>query len=146
MHQWSIKLSRITSAKFVNLTVYTSLIAQVSNQFLLHGLIWAVICTDIPLVLSTYLLLLIVKYQSLGNFVHPAAQGDWYFHRDGVVRNAFQTSLLSKADISAASLKVSFELESGERGTIWRDSCTDEQYRQLCLILRQWKMGAEAPI
>ncbi|MGR5069681.1 hypothetical protein [Vibrio alfacsensis] len=89
---------------------------------------------------------MIAKCQNQGTFVQPSAQGHWYFHRDGVVRNAFQTSLLSKVDTSAASFKVSFELESGEWGTIWRDSCADEQYRQLCLILRQWNMGADAPI
>ncbi|MGR5134178.1 protein YgfX [Vibrio alfacsensis] len=139
-------MSRTTSAKFVNLTVYTSLTAQVFNQLLLHGLTWAVICSDIPLVLSTYLLLMIVKCQVQGRFVLPANQGNWFFHRDGVVRSDDQTSLLTQADVSVSGIKVSFELESGERGTIWRDSCTDVQYRQLCLILRQWKMGADAPI
>ncbi|MEO0888848.1 MAG: protein YgfX [Pseudomonadota bacterium] len=146
MHRWLIKLSRTTSARFVNLKVNTSLYAQIANQLLLLGCVWALICSDIPLVLSTYLLLLILRSQMQGGFVVPSACGGWYKHRDGTVRNDKQTSTLSSVDVSATAFKVTFELTSGESATIWRDSCEDVAYRQLCLILRQWKMGAEAPI
>ena len=146
MHRWLIKLSHTTSARFVNLKVNTSLYAQIANQLLLLGCVWAVICSDIPLVLSTYLLLLIIRCQMQGGFVVPSACGGWYLHRDGTVRNDKQTSTITSVDVSAAAFKVTFELVSGEKVTIWRDSCEDVAYRQLCLILRQGQMGAEAPI
>lgn len=52
-----------------------------------------------------------------------------------------------KADLSTLPFKTSFTLESGECVTVWRDSCSDNQYRQLVLVLRQWeiKQRAEAP-
>lgn len=81
-----------------------------------------------------------------GGFTVPSVCGGWYLHRDGTVRNDKQISTISSVDVSAAAFKVTFELTSGENVTIWRDSCEDVAYRQLCLILRQWKMGAEAPI
>ncbi|WP_339367411.1 protein YgfX [Vibrio sp. AND4] len=146
MRLWWIKLSRTTSVRFVNLRVNASLYAQIANQFLLLGCVWALVSFDTPLALSTYLFILILCCQMQGGFVASSTRGSWYLHRDGTVRNDKQTSIISSVDISAAVFKVTFELASGERVTIWRDSCDDVVYRQLCLILRQWKMGAEAPI
>jgi hypothetical protein len=108
---------------------------------------WAVILSDIPIVLSIYLLLMIAKlYLEQGSFI-PASQGRWHVHCDGTVRSESSKTRLRDADISALSLKVSFRLESGECVVVWRDSCCDKQYRQLVVVLSQWKMkqGAEAP-
>ncbi|MBS9921022.1 hypothetical protein J4H44_19460 [Vibrio alginolyticus] len=54
---------------------------------------------------------------------------------------------LQRVDTSASPFKITFQLQSGRVVTIWRDSCDDEQYRQLSLVLRQWEMkqGANAP-
>nr|WP_230677756.1 hypothetical protein [Vibrio sp. MOR3] len=139
-------MSHTTSARFVNLTVSKSLNAQALHYLILFGLAWAVIFSDIPLVLSSYLLLLIYRCHTQGGFVMPSTVGDWYCHRDGTVRNDAQTSLLSGVDLSASVFKVTFKLVSGDKVTVWRDSCDDVSYRQLNMILRQWKMGAEAPI
>lgn len=61
MQQWLIKLLPTTSAKFVNLNVSSSITAQVSNLTVFLSLTWAVYLSDIPLVLSIYLLLLIAS-------------------------------------------------------------------------------------
>ncbi len=108
---------------------------------------WAVTLSDIPLALSIYLLLMVVKLYSLPEFIVPASLGHWYVHREGVVRTDAQKTQIKQVDLSTLPFKTTITLESGDRVTIWRDSCTDEHYRQLTLVLRQWeiKQGAEAP-
>ncbi len=159
MQQWLIKLSPITSAKFVNFTASPSLTARVFNVVLFLLMTWAVIFSSIPIVLSTYLLLLIVKALSSQGLVQPTSHGHWYVHCDGSVRfDALEygecsedieseKGHLQRVDTSASPFKITFQLQSGRSVTIWRDSCDDEQYRQLSLVLRQWEMkqGANAP-
>ncbi|MBR9789430.1 MAG: hypothetical protein GYB40_16005 [Vibrionaceae bacterium] len=108
---------------------------------------WAVTLSDIPIVLSIYLLLMIVKLHSDQLLVAPVSQGIWYVHCDGTVRSESKQSLIKRIDLSTLPVKTSITLESGDSVTVWRDSCEDIQYRQLSLVLRQWeiKQGADAP-
>ncbi len=108
---------------------------------------WAVILSGIPIVLSIYLLLMIAKLCFQADLVVSESQGDWYVHRDGTVRTENQKTQLVKVDLSTLPFKTTFKLESGDCVTVWRDSCSDNQYRQLALVLRQWeiKQRAEAP-
>lgn len=147
MLRWWIKLSPTTSAKSVNLTLSPSITAQVIHIIFLILMTWAVTLSDIPIVLSIYLLLMIAKRCFEHGSVVPASQGRWYVHCDGTVRSESRKTQLRRADISAFPLKVSFTLGSGDSVSVWRDSCSDQQYRQLVVVLRQWQMkqGAEAP-
>lgn len=147
MQQWLIKLLPITSAKFVNLNVSSSITAQVSNLTVFLSLTWAVSLSDIPLVLSIYLLLLIASKLRDPGFVLLSSQGHWYVHSDGTVKNETSNSHIKHVNLTTLPFKLSFTLESDEMVTIWRDSCDERCYRQLSLILRQWKMkqGAKAP-
>ncbi|PFG55307.1 hypothetical protein ATG66_1596 [Vibrio sp. ES.051] len=159
MRLWLIKLSPTISVKFVNFTAYPSFTARVINLLLLFIMTGAVTFSSIPLVLSTYLLLLIVKALLNQGFVKPTSQGDWYVHCDGSVRfDALEYSECSAAlesekdqllriDTSTLPFKITFRLQSGRSVTIWRDCCADQHYRQLYLVLRQWEMkqGANAP-
>lgn len=108
---------------------------------------WAVTLSDIPIVLSIHLLLMIAKLYFEHGSVIPAGKGRWYVHYDGTVRSESGKTQLRDVDISAFPLKVSLKLESGDDVTVWRDSCSEQQYRQLVVVLRQWEMkqGAEAP-
>lgn len=147
MQQWLIKLLPTTSAKFVNLNVSSSITAQVSNLTVFLSLTWAVSLSDIPLVLSIYLLLLIASKLRDPGLVLLSSQGHWYVHSDGTVKNETSSSHIKHVNLTTLPFKLSFTLESGEMVTIWRDSCDERCYRQLSLILRQWKMkqGAKAP-
>ncbi|HFD4091976.1 protein YgfX [Vibrio parahaemolyticus] len=147
MQQWLIKLLPTTSAKFVNLNVSSSITAQVSNLTVFLSLTWAVSLSDIPLVLSIYLLLLIASKLRDPGCVLLSSQGHWYVHSDGTVKNETSNSHIKHVNLTTLPFKLSFTLESGEMVTIWRDSCDERCYRQLSLILRQWKMkqGAKAP-
>jgi hypothetical protein len=145
MRRWLIKLSLTTSAKFVNCTVTSSLSAQILNLMVLSGLVWATVLSNIPLSLSIYLLLLVLQYHYRTGFVAKPSLGQWFVHRNGIVKCERLTSSLMKVDLSAKALKVTFVTECGRRVNVWRDGCDDRQYRQLCLILRQWQRGAEAP-
>ncbi|OQS64260.1 hypothetical protein EM89_014130 [Vibrio parahaemolyticus] len=80
-------------------------------------------------------------------FVLLSSQGHWYVHSDGTVKNETSSSHIKHVNLTTLPFKLSFTLESGEMVTIWRDSCDERCYRQLSLILRQWKMkqGAKAP-
>ncbi|HAS6745496.1 TPA: hypothetical protein GRI78_21010 [Vibrio parahaemolyticus] len=142
-----IKLLPTTSAKFVNLNVSSSITAQVSNLTVFLSLTWAVSLSDIPLVLSIYLLLLIASKLRDPGFVLLSSQGHCYVHSDGTVKNETSSSHIKHVNLTTLPFKLSFTLESGEMVTIWRDSCDERCYRQLSLILRQWKMkqGAKAP-
>ncbi|EGQ8452781.1 hypothetical protein GTP28_14620 [Vibrio parahaemolyticus] len=142
-----IKLLPTTSAKFVNLNVSSSITAQVSNLTVFLSLTWAVSLSDIPLVLSIYLLLLIASKLRDPGFVLLPSQGHWYVHSDGSVKNETSSSHIKHVNLTTLPFKLSFTLESGEMVTIWRDSCDERCYRQLSLILRQWKMkqGVKAP-
>ncbi len=108
---------------------------------------WAVVLSDIPIVLSMYLLIVIAKLYFQTGLIVPAGQGLWYVHCDGTVKTGFRMTQLRSVDLSTLPFKTTVELESGERVTIWRDSCSDKQYRQFILVLRQWqiKQGAKAP-
>ncbi|EPD9007324.1 protein YgfX [Vibrio parahaemolyticus] len=147
MQQWLIKLLPTTSAKFVNLNVSSSITAQVSNLTVFLSLTWAVSLSDIPLVLSIYLLLLIASKLRDPGFVLLSSQGHWCVHSDGTVKNETSNSHIKHVNLTTLPFKLSFTLESDEMVTIWRDSCDERCYRQLSLILRQWKMkqGAKAP-
>ncbi len=145
MRRWLIKLSLTTSAKFVNCTVTSSLSAQILNLMVLSGLVWATVLSNIPLSLSIYLLLLVLQYHYRTGFVAKPSLGQWFVHRNGIVKCERLTSSLMKVDLSAKALKVTFVTECGRRVKVWRDGCDDRQYRQLCLILKQWQRGAEAP-
>ncbi|HFD4266908.1 TPA: protein YgfX [Vibrio parahaemolyticus] len=136
-----------TLAKFVNLNVSSSITAQVSNLTVFLSLTWAVSLSDIPLVLSIYLLLLIARKLRDPGFVLLSSQGHWDVHSDGTVKNETSNSHIKHVNLTTLPFKLSFTLESGEMVTIWRDSCDERCYRQLSLILRQWKMkqGAKAP-
>ncbi len=105
---------------------------------------WAVILSDIPIVLSIHLLLMITKLYLPSGSVVPVSLGLWYVHRDGTVRSENTKTQLVKADLSTLPFKTTFILESGERVTVWRDSCSDNQYRQLVLVLRQWEIKQRA--
>ncbi|HHK8490330.1 TPA: protein YgfX [Vibrio parahaemolyticus] len=142
-----IKLLPTTSAKFVNLNVSSSITAQVSNLTVFLSLTWAVSLSEIPLVLSIYLLLLIASKLRDPGFALLSSQGHWYVHSDGTVKNETSSSHIKHVSLTTLPFKLSFTLESGEMVTIWRDSCDERCYRQLSLILRQWKMkqGAKAP-
>jgi len=159
MQQWLIKLSPITSAKFVNFTASPSLTARVFNVVLFLLMTWAVTFSSIPIVLSSYLLLLIVNAFLNQDLIKSTSQGYWYVHCDGSVRlDIFEygeysagikseKDQLQRIDTSALPFRITFQLQSGRSITIWRDSCDDEHYRQLYLVLRQWEMkqGANAP-
>ncbi len=108
---------------------------------------WAVILSDIPLVLSIHLLLMIARLYLPSGSAVPVSLGLWYVNRDGMVRSANTRTQLVKADLSTLAFKITFTLESGDCVTVWRDSCCDNQYRQLVMVLRQWetKQRAEAP-
>nr|WP_319535490.1 hypothetical protein [uncultured Vibrio sp.] len=103
--------------------------------------------SDTPIVLSIYLLLMIAKLHSDQLLVAPASLGIWYVHCDGTVRSESTQTLIQRVDLSTLPFKTVITLESGERVTVWRDSCGDTQYRQLSLVLRQWEMkqGADTP-
>ncbi|WP_342418099.1 protein YgfX [Vibrio mytili] len=139
MHLWSIKLSLTTSVKFVSFTTYPSTTAQIINVSLLFLMVWAVILSDVPLVICIYLLLLLLTTYREQHFVFPSVQGCWSVHCDGTVRSESGVSLLNWVDTSTLPIKLSFQLTSGKKVTIWRDSCADEHYRQLSLVLRQWE-------
>ncbi|EJB8690848.1 hypothetical protein RGL39_002124 [Vibrio parahaemolyticus] len=68
-------------------------------------------------------------------------------HSDGTVKNETSNSHIKHVNLTTLPFKLSFTLESDEMVTIWRGSCDERCYRQLSLILRQWKMkqGAKAP-
>ena len=114
---------------------------------LIFSMTWAVILSDTPIVLSIYLLLMIAKLHSEQLLVTPACSGSWSVHCDGTVRSESKQAQIKRVDLSTLPFKIAITLESGERVTVWRDSCEDKQYRQLSLVLRQWEMkqGADTP-
>ncbi|WP_335720485.1 protein YgfX [Vibrio natriegens] len=142
-----IKLSPTTSVKFVNLTLSSSNTARVISFVLLLSMTWAVTLSDTPIVLSIYLLLMIAKLHFDQLLVAPSSQGIWSFQCNGTVRTESKQTQIKRVDLSTLPFKIAITMESGDRVTVWRDSCADTQYRQLSLVLRQWEMkqGADAP-
>nr|WP_321275662.1 protein YgfX [uncultured Vibrio sp.] len=140
-------MSPTTSAKFVNLTLAPSITARVIGFSLIFSMTWAVILSDTPIVLSIYLLLMIAKLHFGELLVAPTSLGIWSVDCDGTVRSESKQAQIKRIDLSTLPFKTVITLESGERVTVWRDSCEDKQYRQLSLVLRQWEMkqGADTP-
>ncbi|WP_327194642.1 protein YgfX [Vibrio natriegens] len=140
-------MSPTTSVKFVNLTLSSSNTARVISFVLLLSMTWAVTLSDTPIVLSIYLLLMIAKLHFDQLLVAPSSQGIWSFQCNGTVRTESKQTQIKRVDLSTLPFKIAITMESGDRVTVWRDSCADTQYRQLSLVLRQWEMkqGADAP-
>ena len=109
------------------------------NQGIFFVGVWVTTLSGIPLVITAYLLVLLYQHHQQHDFILPSSQGLWRIHREGQVYGQHQESQLTQVDLSLRFIKVSFTLATKETITVWRDSCQDKDYRQLCLVLQQWQ-------
>lgn len=131
---WLIILSLITSAKSVNLTLSPSLSARIVTLVTLLTLMWAVIISPMPLVITIVICGYLLSHKISLWTVSPL---------QGQVTICFDQFLI--ADGNRATLQSMSELHSfafiafktqGKRWLLWRDSCDDTTYRQLLVRLK----------
>ncbi|WP_425445086.1 protein YgfX [Vibrio xiamenensis] len=135
---WSIKLSRTTSARSVNLYATPSFQALIVQWVILQLAISVLTINGFPLIVSVCLLCLFISVlfqrKLLPTPLHGVIDLDSNQFRIGKHQYYYQ-----RCDVSFHTWLVIFELKSGEKVCIWRDSVCDADYRHLLVMLRTQK-------
>ena len=133
-------MSLITSAKSVKLQLSTSYYAQVSQLYLVSGLIWAWIYSPLPLTISFYLIgYCLTKPLSYWQQKNIFGEVELNFEQMEI----YYDSLHSQNAVQIKSIETLFRMAfivlktSKGHWLIWRDSCQETDYRQLIVRLSQ---------
>ncbi|MFS1921349.1 protein YgfX [Vibrio lentus] len=137
MHQWLIKLSRITSARFVRLQLTPSYSALFAKGTIFGCLLFFIVFSSIPLVASLYCLYLMIALFKTDAVVVNAAQGCFDYKLDGEVRLNDQPYVLKTVDKVWAQFFVKLSFECGHSVLLWRDSCDEREYRYFLANLQR---------
>ncbi|MEZ8632852.1 protein YgfX [Vibrio lentus] len=137
MHQWLIKLSRITSARFVRLQLNPSYSALFAKGTIFGCLLFFIVFSSIPLVASLYCLYLMIALFKTDAVVVNAAQGCFDYKLDGEVRLNDQHYVLKTVDKVWAQFFVKLSFECGHSVLLWRDSCDEREYRHFLANLQR---------
>lgn len=146
MHPWLIRLLPITSAKFakskrrtdpdrskwyVFVKLRPSLHAILTERCLAVLLLTVVVVSDIPLVVTLYLLATFLRYQ----WLRPTMQGEFLLADDQIkVRGISHTA--PKFMLTFKHWLVAIQL-SGRWHILWRDACDDDVYRRLIVAIKR---------
>ncbi|EHI9300805.1 hypothetical protein WB876_002418 [Vibrio vulnificus] len=137
-------MSHTTSVRFVNLNLKASRNALILNCTLCACLVWALLFSPFPLVIFFPLTYLFSRYIWKTGFLYPSWTGAVRVSRSGSVKQQETTRYLTAINRLFLWWFVSVRLNDGQRLLLWRDSCDDVSYRQLQLILTQWKQKRES--
>ncbi|MFA0054526.1 protein YgfX [Vibrio echinoideorum] len=137
MLQWLIKLSRITSARFVKLQLNPSYFALFAKGTVFGCLLFVTVFSSIPLVVALYCLSLIINLFITNHVILNSAQGRFDYKEDGEIRLNDQRYILKSVDKIWAQFFIKLKFECGHSVLIWRDSCHDREYRHFLANLQR---------
>ncbi len=141
MRLWLIRLSPITSASLVRLTLKISIFALITSQCIVQLVLWGIVVSDIPLVLSWPLLVVLYRYYSVFGVMPKVLIG--YVDIDTQAQEIISSSRESYHQFSLiySSCFIVF-YGHGRRWLLWRDSCDEFAYRQLVMQLKREQQGS----
>lgn len=137
MHLWLIKLSPTTSAKCVRLFLTNSTFARLANILFLILVSVLIVVSELPLIVTLPLLAFAVYVLSHRDCFAQALTGDVKFHS----RSEFESSGVRYSIKTVLFLLMPMVLvivrQDNRRVLLWRDSLSDNQYRQLVVMLKR---------
>ncbi len=143
MRLWLIKSLLITLAKSVNLQVTHSHQARWANRFLCLALAHASVVCEIPLLATLLLLSLLTRSWAQDTLLpapfdgHLRVQGSFQVMMRRGCDSSPDFFTLLNAYLGLRYFLLVLMLSDGKKCYLWRDSCSDTQYRRLILLLRQ---------
>ncbi|CAH7222693.1 conserved hypothetical protein [Vibrio chagasii] len=139
MHQWLIKLSHTTSARFVKLQLNPSHFALLTKGTVFGCLLFFIVVSSIPLAVSLYCLYLSFNLFCANHMLITSAQGRFDYKGDGEVRLNDQLYKLKSVDQIWAQFFITLRFECGHSVLLWRDSCQDQEYRHFLANLQRMR-------
>ncbi|MFA0170529.1 protein YgfX [Vibrio splendidus] len=137
MLQWLIKLSRITSARFVKLQLKPSYSALFAKGTVSGCLLFFIVFSSIPLVVVLYCLALMFCLLKANHVILNTAHGCFDYKEDGEIRLNDQSYRLKSVDKIWAQFFVKLKFECGHSVMLWRDSCREREYRHFLANLQR---------
>ncbi|WP_332411735.1 protein YgfX [Vibrio gigantis] len=137
MHQWLIKLSHTTSARFVKLQLNPSHFALLTKGTVFGCLLFFIVASSIPLAASLYCLSLMIRLFRNNHMILNSAYGRFDYKEDGDVRLNGRTYRLKSVDKIWAQFFVKLQFECGYSVLLWRDSCCEREYRHFLAHLQR---------
>lgn len=137
---WWIKLSLIISAKSVKLRLSTSYYAQISQFYLVSGLIWAWVYSPLPLTISFYLIgYCLAKPLSYWQQKSISGEVELDFDRLNIHCELLYPQNAVQINSIETLFRPAFIVLKTSKGhwVLWRDSCQEVDYRQLIVRLTQ---------
>ncbi|WP_338063295.1 protein YgfX [Vibrio coralliirubri] len=137
MHQWLIKLSHTTSARFVKLQLNPSYSALFAKGTIFGCLLFFIALSSIPLTASLYCLALMIRLFRSNHVILNSAYGRFDYREDGDIRLNDRTYRLKSVDRIWAQFFVKLQFECGYSVLLWRDSCCEREYRHFLANLQR---------
>ncbi len=137
MLQWLIKLSRITSARFVKLQLNPSYSALFAKGTVFGCLLFFIVFSSISLVVALYCLALMFSLFKANHVILNTAHGCFDYKEDGEIRLNEQAYKLKSVDKIWAQFFVKLQFECGHSVLLWRDSCNECEYRHFLAHLQR---------
>lgn len=136
MQPWLIRLLPITSVRLVRLTLCVSFNALTISAVVFQSVLWGMVVSDIPLVMSGSLLGLLWRYCSSFGVTPTALVGN--VDIDTESKEIITTSRASYTRVSLiyAHYFILFSAR-GQYWLLWRDSCDEGVYRHLIMQLKR---------
>ena len=131
--------SSISPIKCARINLKSSKIAVIFSIILTLGMGWLVVLSLIPLSLSASLLCLLYRYWQEGKFRLPKPEGVIYLDNERFIKWQNQDYYLVRENSTYALVVTVLYLNSKRKIYIWRDSCTEADYRNLQVTLLQIK-------
>ncbi|MFA0239634.1 MULTISPECIES: protein YgfX [Vibrio] len=144
MLQWLIKLSRITSARFVKLQLNPSYSALFAKGTVFGCLLFFIVFSSIPLAVALYCLALVFSLFKANHVILNTAHGCFDYKEDGEFRLNEQAYTLKSVDKIWAQFFVKLQFECGYSVLLWRDSCNEREYRHFLAHLQRVRLINES--
>lgn len=145
MPLWWTRLSLITSAKYVKFTLQASYFACLAHIILLMLVIWALLISPLPLVSTLFFIIFLLSAGYQFDLLPPCVSGDVTLHKDGRCQWLEETFIIEKVSLQFSFMVLILYSECGQRYLLWRDTCSDELYRQLLVRLAQINKQQKEP-
>ncbi|MCG3742487.1 hypothetical protein EXA18_03190 [Vibrio cincinnatiensis] len=128
-------MSHIILARSVKLYLQPSFLAHIIAFSLLAVLVWAILVSPIPLVVSIVMFALLFSYPLL-SWIPASLQGEVDIDCSGKLRVGEQDFFFQQVDFLYQPIFLRIQ-GRGKCWLLWRDSCHENDYRQLLVKLKR---------
>ena len=133
---WLIKLSRITSVKCAKLQIFRSKIAHVLTIAIVLSITWAIIFSPIPLVVSVFIGSKLFVYWFHQQILPTAILGSVTIHGRTSFDWQEENYSIRGVNLLFAWWFIALKDNRGSGYLIWRDGCSNVDYRHLLVVLK----------